>query len=58
MKRHKISFSILKKTVKSLKNITVHVIGDTIIDTYTRTILIGGHMKTPTPSVQFQEKNN
>ena len=58
MKRHKISFSILKKTVKSLKNITVHVIGDTIIDTYTRTNLIGGHIKTPTPSVQFQEKND
>ena len=48
----------MKKTVKSLKNITVHVIGDTIIDTYTRTNLIGGHMKTPTPSVQFQEKND
>ena len=58
MKRYKISFSTLKKTVKSLKNITVHVIGDTIIDTYTRTNLIGGHIKTPTPSVQFQEKND
>ena len=57
MKRNKINFNILRKTLKLFKNLKVHVVGDTIIDTYTRTSLIGGNTKTPTPSVQFQEKS-
>jgi len=56
MKRHKINFSLLKETVKKFKTKSIHVVGDVIIDTYTKTNLIGGNTKTPTPSVQFQEK--
>ena len=49
---------ILRKSLEKIKKIKVHVIGDTIIDTYTKTNLIGGHVKTPTPSVLYQEKRD
>ena len=58
MSRNKISFDLLKDSLKKLKNIKIHVVGDTIVDSYTRTNLIGGNTKTPTPSVLFQEKND
>ena len=58
MKRNKITFKSLRETLSSLRNIKVHVVGDMIIDTYTNTSLIGGHTKTPTPSVLYQEKND
>ena len=58
MKRNKISFKKLKNTISKFDKIKIHVVGDTIIDTYTRTLLIGGNTKTPTPSVLFQEKND
>ena len=32
--------------------------GDTIVDTHTKTHLIGGYLKTPTPSVLFQGVKN
>tara|TARA_B110000003_G_scaffold4842_1_gene5193 strand:+ start:259 stop:1812 length:1554 start_codon:yes stop_codon:yes gene_type:complete len=55
MQRNKISFENLKETLKKFKKLKVHVIGDTIIDTHTKTNLIGGYLKTPTPSVLYQE---
>jgi len=58
MSRNQISFNTLRNVLKKLKNITVHVVGDTIIDSYTRTNLIGGNTKTPTTSVLYQEKND
>ncbi len=58
MNENKISFKDLKKSLEKIKNVKVHVVGDTIIDTYTKTNLIGGHTKTPTPSVLFQEKKD
>ena len=58
MKTNRISFDLLKDTLKKLKDLRVHVVGDTIIDSYTRTNLIGGNTKTPTPSVLYQEKND
>ena len=58
MNRNKLTFEILKQTLKKFKNLKIHVVGDTIIDSYTRTNLIGGHVKTPTPSVLYQEKND
>ena len=57
MNRNKVSFEILKKITKKLNNIKVHIIGDTIIDTYTRTSLIGGQIKTPTISVLYQNED-
>ncbi|MCF7643607.1 ADP-heptose synthase, partial [Acinetobacter johnsonii] len=39
-------------------DLRVHVIGDTIVDTYTRCAVIGGGTKTPTMSVRFEEKQD
>jgi rfaE bifunctional protein kinase chain/domain/rfaE bifunctional protein nucleotidyltransferase chain/domain len=48
-----ITFEGLRKTIERFKGFKVHVIGDTIIDTYTRTNLFGGNTKTPTFSVLY-----
>ena len=58
MSRNKITFNTLRNILKKFKNIKVHVIGDTIIDSYTRTNLIGGNTKTPTTSVLYQEQKS
>ena len=58
MQKNKITFEILKQTLKKFKKLKVHVIGDTIVDSYTKTNLIGGYTKTPTASVLYQEKIN
>ena len=51
MRANKISFSVLKKTIEKFKKIKVHVVGDTIVDEFLNTILIGGQVKTPTLSL-------
>jgi rfaE bifunctional protein kinase chain/domain/rfaE bifunctional protein nucleotidyltransferase chain/domain len=58
METEKITFSNLKNIIKNLKNHSVHVVGDTIVDTYTRTTLIGGQTKTPTFSVLKEQEDN
>jgi len=35
MQRNKITFDILRETLRKIKNLKVHVVGDTIIDSYT-----------------------
>ena len=45
MAENKISFQALKDTLKKFNKLKVHVVGDTIIDTYTRTSFIGGQTK-------------
>ena len=58
MKLENISFTDLKNALKILDSLSVHVVGDTIIDSYTRTSMIGGQTKTPTISVKFIEKES
>jgi rfaE bifunctional protein kinase chain/domain len=53
-----ITFDRLRDVVNSLAGIRVHVIGDTIVDSYTYCTLIGGNTKTPTFSVQFDRQVN
>jgi rfaE bifunctional protein kinase chain/domain/rfaE bifunctional protein nucleotidyltransferase chain/domain len=53
MKRFDITFDMLRDAFTKFKDFKVHVIGDTIIDTYTRTNLIGSNAKTPTFSVLY-----
>ena len=48
-----ISLDEIIQNVKDLSNFKVHVVGDTIVDTYTRTFLVGGNIKTPTFSVLY-----
>ena len=58
MKNNSITFQKLKMIVKNFKKYRVSLVGDTIVDSHTKTILIGGNTKTPTPSVLFKEKIN
>ena len=53
MDNNSITFEDLKNTLNNLNKFRVHVVGDTIIDTYTNTSLIGGQVKTPTFSVLY-----
>ena len=54
MQNNDISFESLRDTVSQLSNYHVHVVGDTIVDSYTRSTFIGGQIKTPTVSVLYQ----
>jgi rfaE bifunctional protein kinase chain/domain/rfaE bifunctional protein nucleotidyltransferase chain/domain len=53
-----LSFDDLRNVLDGLKGVRVHVIGDTIIDSYTHTVMIGGMTKTPTMSVRFDNRTD
>lgn len=53
MKQFGITFDNLRETINKFQNFTVHIVGDIIVDTYTRTNLIGSNAKTPTFSVLY-----
>ncbi len=53
---HHITINDLEKALSQLRNIRVHVIGDTIIDGFTYTSMIGGQTKTPTISVKHESQ--
>jgi rfaE bifunctional protein kinase chain/domain len=53
-----LTFTDLRDALNNLKNVRVHVVGDTIVDSYTRTRLIGGQTKTPTFSVHYQGRED
>lgn len=48
-----LTFADLKNAVKAFEGKRVHVVGDTIVDSYTYCSLIGGGTKTPTLSVKY-----
>lgn len=58
MQTEGIDFDDLRRTVGELKNFRVHVIGDTIVDSITRSTLIGGQTKTPTFSVLYEGRDD
>jgi cytidyltransferase-like protein len=58
MRARKVSFDDLRQAVRALAGFKVHVVGDTIIDSYTRTALIGGQTKTPTFSVLYEGRDD
>lgn len=51
-----LSFDDLRAALKKLTGLKVHVVGDTIVDSYTYCTLIGGMAKTPTLSVKFERQ--
>ncbi len=53
-----LSIDTLKKTVSNLSGKTLHIVGDTIVDSFTRCKMIGSQGKTPTISALFQEKQD
>ena len=58
MKSNKISFEDLMDVIRKIKYTSVHIVGDTIVDTYTKTNFIGGQTKTPTFSVLYDKEEN
>jgi len=52
------TFEDLSDVLDKFSNLRVHVVGDTIIDSYTRCSMIGGVTKTPTISVRYEEKED
>jgi rfaE bifunctional protein kinase chain/domain len=54
----RLTFDSLKEAVNKLGRYTVHVIGDTIVDSYTQTAMIGGQTKTPTMSVLYERRDD
>jgi rfaE bifunctional protein kinase chain/domain len=58
MQSENISFKDLRKVISNFSNKTVHVIGDTIVDSFTYCSMIGGMAKTPTMSFKFEKKIN
>lgn len=51
-----LNFGDLKTALTKLKGVKVHVVGDTIVDSYTYCSLIGGTAKTPTFSVKYERE--
>lgn len=58
LEAEKVTFDQLRKVLDKFKGVRVHVIGDTIIDSYTHTVLIGGMTKTPTMSVRYDNRTD
>jgi rfaE bifunctional protein kinase chain/domain len=57
MQAYSLTFEDLTKTLDLLPKYKVHVVGDTILDVQTETVLLGGQTKTPTLSVKFLHEN-
>lgn len=56
MEAEGVTFKDLRDALRKLKGLRAHVIGDTIVDSYTYCSMIGGMTKTPTMSVRFERK--
>ena len=56
MQAERITFHKLRDVLKSFAGAKVHVVGDTIVDSYTYCTLIGGNTKTPTMSLRFDQQ--
>lgn len=58
MEAEKVTFDDLRSAIAKMEGKRVHVVGDTIVDSYTYCSMIGGMTKTPTMSVRFEEKQD
>lgn len=58
MERNGLTFSALIASLSQMAKIKVHVVGDTIVDGFLYTSMIGGQTKTPTISVRFEEQKD
>ena len=56
MESEGVTFDDLRKALEAFNGVRVHVIGDTIVDSYTYCTLIGGMAKTPTFSVKHERQ--
>ncbi|MBO6784088.1 MAG: adenylyltransferase/cytidyltransferase family protein [Alphaproteobacteria bacterium] len=58
MESRGVDFADLRTALDSMEGKKVHVVGDTIVDSFTQCSMIGGQTKTPTMSVLFEEKRD
>mgnify|MGYP001259779095 CR=1 FL=1 len=58
IEHNNIKFEKLEEIIKNFKKLKVHVVGDTIVDTYTNTNFIVGQSKTPTFSLLYESEKN
>ncbi len=58
MQQEDIGFDDLRTTMDKFKGLKVHIVGDTIVDSFTRCTMIGGMTKTPTISVRYEDKTD
>lgn len=58
MEAENITFDRLRQVLDLFGKFRVHVVGDTIVDSYTICSMIGGMTKTPTISVRFEKKTD
>ena len=56
MEAEGVSFKRLRDAIQELRGIHTHVVGDTIVDSYTYCSMTGGMAKTPTMSVRYEKK--
>ena len=56
MERNDITFDVLRDVLGRMPGQRVHVVGDTIVDSYTQCAMIGGQTKTPTMSVLYESR--
>jgi cytidyltransferase-like protein len=56
MERNQITFDVLRDVLGRIPGQRVHVVGDTIVDSYTHCTMIGGQTKTPTMSVLYERR--
>jgi rfaE bifunctional protein kinase chain/domain len=56
MESEGLTFDSLRQALRSLREVRVHVVGDTIVDSYTYCTLIGGMAKTPTFSLKYERQ--
>lgn len=53
-----LTFDHLRNALDALAGLTAHVVGDTIVDSYTYCSMIGAASKTPTLSVRFERQED
>lgn len=58
MQGENLGFDSLRRALDQCRGRRVHVVGDTIVDSYTQTTLIGGQTKTPTMSVLYERRDD
>jgi rfaE bifunctional protein kinase chain/domain len=58
MEAEGVTFARLRHAVQRLRGVRVHVVGDTIVDSYAFCTLIGGMTKTPTFSLRFDHQHD
>lgn len=58
MQAENLDFDNFRRVLGKIRGSRIHVVGDTIVDSYVKTTLIGGQTKTPTFSVRYEGQSD